>query len=92
MKNLKIYGVADKVNGNGLVLTGTSYTAGAFVRDSLPFFRARCPKFMTECELYELGEFSEENFEIISTYKILISWDCYKCPENPVEHLNTDKE
>lgn len=92
MKNLKIFAVADKVNGNGLVITGTAYTAGAFVRDSLPFFRARCPNFMSECELYELGDFSEEDFEIKSTCKIPVSWSCYKTPENPVEHLDINKE
>ena len=91
MKNLKIFGVSDKINGNGLVITGTAYTAGAFVRDSLPFFRARCPNFMLECELFELGEFSEDSFEILSTCKIPVSWDCYKCPENPVVHVS-DKD
>lgn len=92
MKNLKIFAVADKVNGDGLVITGTAYTAGAFIRDSLPFFRARCPNFMSECDLYELGEFSEDSFEITSTYKIPLSWDLYKCPENPVEHISSETE
>ena len=87
MKNLKIFAVSDKVNGNGLVITGTAYTAGGFVRDSLPFFRARCPNFMSECELYEIGEFSEDDFSIVSCVKVPVSWDCYKAPEIPVSHL-----
>lgn len=90
MKNLKIYAVSDKVNGNGLVITGTAYTAGGFIRDSLPFFRARCPNFMSECDLYEIGEFSEDDFMIVSSVKRPVSWEEYKTPENPVTRISSD--
>lgn len=89
-KSLKIFAVADKINGNGLFITGTAYTAGAFVRDSLPFFRMRKFDFLNEGLLYELGEFSEESFEITSTKKELISWDCYKSPEVPVDRVKEE--
>ena len=30
MKTLKLFAVTDKVNADGLVMTGTAYTAGAY--------------------------------------------------------------
>ena len=53
-RNLKIFAVADKINGNGLMMSGTAYTAGAFIRDSLPYFKHRGFDFMNEGLLYEI--------------------------------------
>ena len=64
-RNLKIFAVADKINGNGLMMSGTAYTAGAFIRDSLPYFKHRGFDFMNEGLLYEIGEFSEDTFSIV---------------------------
>ena len=85
-RNLKIFAVADKINGNGLMMSGTAYTAGAFIRDSLPFFKHRGFDFMNEGLLYEIGEFSEDTFSIVEAKKVLLSWDEYKRPEIPVTH------
>ena len=52
MKTLKLFAVTDKVNDDGLIMTGTAYTAGAFIRDSIPFFNSRKIDFWDECNLY----------------------------------------
>ena len=85
-RNLKIFAVADKINGNGLMMSGTAYTAGAFIRDSLPYFKHRGFDFMNEGLLYCIGEFDENTFTIVDTKKELLSWDEYKRPEIPVTH------
>lgn len=89
-RNLKIFAVADKINGNGLMMSGTAYTAGAFIRDSLPYFKHRGFDFMNEGFLYCIGEFDEDSFSIVDTKKELLSWDEYKKPELPVTHENVN--
>ena len=84
MKTLKLFAVTDKVNDDGLIMTGTAYTAGAFIRDSIPFFNARKIDFFNECNLYYIAELDESTLSIEPVNKELISWDAYKHPEIPV--------
>lgn len=84
MKTLKLFAVTDKVNDDGLIMTGTAYTAGAFVRDSIPFFNARKIDFLNECNLYYIAELDESSLAISPVTKDLIPWDVYKHPEIPV--------
>lgn len=84
MKILKLFAVTDKVNADGLIMTGTAYTAGAFIRDSIPFFNARKIDFFNECNLYFIAELDENGLSISSVKKELIPWDVYKHPEIPV--------
>lgn len=84
MKPLKLFAVTDKVNADGLVMTGTAYTAGAFIRDSIPFFNARKIDFFNECNLYLIAELDENGLSISAVKKELIPWDSYKHPEIPV--------
>lgn len=84
MKTLKLFAVTDKVNDDGLIMTGTAYTAGAFIRDSIPFFNARKIDFLNECNLYYIAELDECSLDVSPVTKELISWDAYKHPEIPV--------
>lgn len=84
MKTLKLFAVTDKVNADGLVMTGTAYTAGAFIRDSIPFFNARKIDFWDECNLYLIAELDESSLSVSPVNKELIPWDSYKHPEIPV--------
>lgn len=84
MKTLKLFAVTDKVNADGLVMTGTAYTAGAFIRDSIPFFNARKIDFWDECNLYLIAELDESSLSVKPVSKELIPWDSYKRPEIPV--------
>ena len=84
MKTLKLFAVTDKVNADGLVMTGTAYTAGAFIRDSIAFFNARKIDFLNECSLYEIAELDESTLSVSAVSKELIPWDAYKHPEIPV--------
>lgn len=84
MKTLKLFAVTDKVNADGLIMTGTAYTAGAFIRDSIPFFNARKIDFFNECNLYQIADLDESSLSVSPVKKELIPWDAYKHPEIPV--------
>ena len=87
MKALKFFAVADKTNGNTIVMTGTAYTAGAFVRSSIGYLGKINPNYLEEFQPVELGEIDEEKLCVSSTVSKVFNWDVYKTPENPVEHL-----
>lgn len=87
MRSLKLFVVADKTNDNTIVMTGTAYTRGAFVRSSIGYLSKVNPNFREEFVPAELCEIDEEELFIRNEDTKFFDWDVYKVPENPVEHV-----
>lgn len=75
-----IFCIRDLV-GDEVIALGMSPTAGAFIRQNIPYFAKINPNYMVDYRILLIGEFTESDLKITPCEPQLISWDCYKTPE-----------
>lgn len=83
-KNLKVYVVYDKI-ADDTVTVSTATTDGMFVRTYSKGFYQLDKNFLNDFEVYHVGDINMDDYKLIPCDKRLVSWDCYKMPESPVE-------
>ena len=80
MSKTNIYVVIDKV-ADETVLLCMCKTDGLLVRQNIPYLSKINPNFVTDFEIYQVGQYVDTSMALEPCPPRLVSWDSYKAPE-----------
>ena len=80
-----IYIVYDTVSEDTVVI-GTATTDGAFIRQNRQYMEKFNPNWLTDFELYCVGEYKPVSKSLVPCDARLVAWNTYNVPEVPVEN------